>query len=131
MQDLQQWLLKLGKDYTIDELENLELLYLGWRQITELPDSLCDLKNLSRLYLDYNRISKIPHTIGKLSNLRVLCLTGNQIREIPLSIRKLKQFSIYMEGISPRSRILAILHMRAFVKSKNIIDTLLPNQELL
>lgn len=89
LQELQQWLRGLGKNYTIDELKNLQKLDLYQKQITELPASIGELKNLKNLYLGGNKISKLPSTIGELKNLEKLYLDDNQIQELPPTIGEL------------------------------------------
>ena len=65
MQDLQEWLQQCGKNYTIDQLRDLQILTLKHTQI-KLPDSIGNLSNLWELHLIKNQISELPDSIGEL-----------------------------------------------------------------
>jgi len=58
-----------GIPVEIGDLENLEILSLGYNQITTIPVEIGNLKNLENLDLRYNQITTIPAKIGDLENL--------------------------------------------------------------
>ena len=79
---------------TIDELTNLEYLYLYVNQLTgELPATLGNLKNLTSIYMQGNQLSgNIPESIGNLTNLKTLHIYNNNFTgELPASMANLKQ----------------------------------------
>ena len=64
---------------SIGNLKYLELLSLGYNNITYIPDSIGNLKYLQFLDLMYNKITYIPwDQIATLQNLYVLDLKGNK-----------------------------------------------------
>jgi internalin A len=81
----------------IFQFSNLQVLYLGDNQITEIPDILLShsqsknatLSNLYILDLRNNQIKEIPDVIATFSNLKDLNLVNNQIKEIPNAIAAL------------------------------------------
>ncbi len=65
------------------------MLYLGFNNISTLPDSINKLTNLIALNLSNNKISTLPDSIGKLTKLTVLNLSNNKVSTLPNSIYKL------------------------------------------
>jgi Leucine-rich repeat (LRR) protein len=61
----------------------LTMLYLGFNQISEIPDTITELKNLTTLDLSGNEISEIPGAITKLKYLKELELGHNPIEFPP------------------------------------------------
>ena len=87
---LNHWLTtECGKNYSLDELTNLQRLYLGHNQLTSLPAEIGNLKNLQKLHLWNNQLTSIPAEIGHLTNLRYLSLEFNQLTSIPAEIGNL------------------------------------------
>jgi len=64
-------------DYNLDELYNLQGLWLNDNQISEIPPEIGQLQNLQILWLRYNQIKEIPKEIRLLQNLQELRLNGN------------------------------------------------------
>lgn len=134
---------------TVGNLKNLERLYLRKNQIGELPGSLCELSNLQHLYLGVDQIEllksieklsslkqlflhvycnkqirKLPPSIVRLKNLRGLWLTYINFTKLPYPIKKLRDVRISKPYWN-------IMQISFITKNKNVIDILLPNQELL
>src|SRR5579863_7319219 len=80
------------RNYTIEELINLEKLSLDNKQIQEIPKEIGNLTNLQELGLYNNKkISSIPKEIGNLTNLTILDLSDNEISSIPKEIGNLSR----------------------------------------
>ncbi|MBQ7433547.1 MAG: leucine-rich repeat domain-containing protein, partial [Lachnospiraceae bacterium] len=73
------------------ELKNLQSLYLGGTQISELPEWLGELKNLQSLYLGSTQVSELPERLGECKNLQYLDLSCTRIEELPEWISQLKE----------------------------------------
>ena len=82
---------------SIGNLINLEILFLNNNQINILPDSFGNLINLQKINLDNNQITILPDSIGNLINLRDLYLTYNKIMILPNEILKIKKALIIDE----------------------------------
>ena len=69
---------------TFKGLDKLEVLYLGWNEITEIDGNLfSDLSNLKRLYIHSNKLKRIDSiTFKGLSKLEILWLNHNELTEI-------------------------------------------------
>ncbi len=69
---------------TFDGMTSLEVLNLGWNNITHLNRHVFDgLVNLSRLYLNNNRILLLKNsTFNQLKNLRILKLHYNEMAQM-------------------------------------------------
>ena len=78
----------------ICELQDLKSLELGTNGIKSIPDSICNCPSLVRLEIDYNPIERLPDDIGNLSTLEYLNISGTNIKELPQSIYllQLKEF---------------------------------------
>ncbi|HQU72479.1 MAG TPA: leucine-rich repeat domain-containing protein, partial [Calditrichia bacterium] len=74
----------------IVQLQNLQTLWLGKNQISELPEVIGQLKNLQSLGFHSSQISELPEVIGQLKNLQSLSLGNNQFSELPEVIGQLK-----------------------------------------
>ncbi len=74
---------------SIDNLTNLESLYLEWNDLQELPNSFSSLTSLKNLAISNNYLSSLPY-IGSLINLTYLDLGYNQITMLPTSIGNLQ-----------------------------------------
>ena len=70
-------------DKRISNLRNLEVLYLGGNDLTEVPVELGTLHNLSLLYLGDNMLQQLPAEIGRLGSLRTLNLHNNKFKYLP------------------------------------------------
>ena len=73
----------------IENLTNLETLYLQNNQITYLAPEIRNLSKLQRLYLAYNRLESIPAEVFDLATLDVLSIHHNSITYLPDGIEKL------------------------------------------
>lgn len=70
----------------INELVNLKDFSLSTKRISQIPDSLCEITSLEKLGLSVNRIQALPEKIGILSNLKALHIGSNEIKKLPDSI---------------------------------------------
>jgi len=87
---LNYWLTtECGKNYSLDELTNLQKLSLYNNQLTSLPAEIGNLTNLQELYLGYNQLTSLPAEIGNLTNLQELYLWNNQLTSLPAEIGNL------------------------------------------
>ena len=75
----------------IDQLSQLQYLYLNDNQIVEIPDTIAKLLQLKRLHLNNNKIVEIPGEITQLSQLETLDFDNNKIVKIPDVINQLSQ----------------------------------------
>jgi Leucine-rich repeat (LRR) protein len=69
----------LGKIYNVDCKE----LYINFKKIITLSNSIGNLINLELLDLHYNKITTLPDSICNLINLKKLDLSDNQITSLP------------------------------------------------
>lgn len=86
----------------IAELKHLKGLYLGYGNVTSIPEELCqmDLENLSLRKLG---ISSLPDGFGNLTHLTYLDLAENQFTAVPECIKQMKglqNLDISMNSIS-------------------------------
>ena len=65
------------------KLTTLTHLFLGFCQLTSLPDAIGNLINLEKLDVAYNALTSLPNTLGNLRRMKYLYLSGNQLTEIP------------------------------------------------
>ncbi len=68
---------------TIVHFTHLKALYLPHNKLTELPASIGDLKNLALLDASYNQLTTIPPFLHKLEALADLNLSYNKITDVP------------------------------------------------
>jgi len=108
--ETRSFLKRLNRNYTIEELKNLQRLYLYNSQLTSIPKltllpnlRILDLQNnqltsfpnlnfpnLRELWLDYNKLTSFP--MLHLPNLTHLMLTVNELTELPnLNLPNLKE----------------------------------------
>ena len=73
----------------IEELLQLESLFLCHNKFTEIPDALFNLTQLQLLHLENNQLSAIPESLGKLTCLQELRLDKNQLTVVPHSLSAL------------------------------------------
>jgi hypothetical protein len=79
---------ELAKDY-IEQLIILnekEFIIYGEKDLTELPNEICELSQLEKLECYKNALIELPSNIGKLSNLTSINVSYNQISELPVSL---------------------------------------------
>lgn len=76
-------------EFTIREINHLEVLDLDNNKIEKIPDSICELKMLRELRLANNKLVTLPETMGNLENLETLILDNNSIVKLPKSLGKL------------------------------------------
>ncbi|UCG03349.1 MAG: leucine-rich repeat domain-containing protein [Candidatus Heimdallarchaeota archaeon] len=82
---------------SIENLEELKILYMGGNYLTKIPDSILTLRNLEVLEAWENRIELIPKDIGILNKVWRLHLAGNKITELPESIGDLPMKKLYLK----------------------------------
>lgn len=70
--------------------EDVVVLKLKRKKLTEFPMEILQFVNLRELYLNGNRITELPKEIGKLSNLEVLNVAKNKLKGLPSEIGDLK-----------------------------------------
>ncbi|KKK42954.1 MAG: leucine-rich repeat domain protein [Candidatus Lokiarchaeum sp. GC14_75] len=79
---------------SIENLKNLNEIYLTENMIREIPESFGSLVNLGILNLSKNKLKVIPESFGNLSSLEILNLNHNQLEWLPNSIKGLKNLKI-------------------------------------
>jgi len=75
--------------HTLDDMRNLEYLYINDRNIFRIPPQIRYLTRLKKLRLINNKINFIPPQIDDLTRLEVLDLSNNQITQLPKEIGNL------------------------------------------
>ena len=96
LKETQNWLSKLGKDYSLRELNNLTDLVLFNKQITDLTP-LKELKSIAYLNLGNNQIKDLS-PLKRLNNIILLSLYDNQIKNIS-SLKELKYIErLHLDG---------------------------------
>lgn len=99
LEELRMFLKRSNKNYSMEELTNLEILNLSRYQLEEIPASVGQMTNLRELYLYNNKLKEIPASIGQLTNLQLLSLSDNKLKEIPDSIGQLTNLQeLYLYG---------------------------------
>lgn len=68
---------------------DLQVLYLSYNQIAELPNWFNAFKNLTRLNLNNNKIYQVPEFIGNFEELTFLDLSHNNLSSLPNSYKNL------------------------------------------
>jgi hypothetical protein len=68
-------------------------LYLGWKNLTELPPELFQLKNLILLDVIGNQLTSLPPEIVQLKNLTQLFLFNTQLIELLPEVSEMKQLT--------------------------------------
>ena len=86
---------KIKLNYTLNELSNLQRLYLSNNKLKTIPKELGQLSNLQQLNLYYNQLTTIPKELGQLSNLQILSLSYNKLTTIPKELEQLINLQIY------------------------------------
>lgn len=86
----------------IGQLTQLTNLAVPNNQLIELPPEIGQLTNLEYLGLWENQLSALPPEIGQLSNLKELALSDNQLVELPPEIGQLvnlQQLMLYQNNL--------------------------------
>ncbi|MCH4822685.1 hypothetical protein ML462_05815 [Gramella lutea] len=81
----------------LSSAQNLQILDLGYSNLSEMPGGLEELQDLRILKLNENHISEIPRDISSLKNLEELDLAKNRVAKIAVGIgelRKLEKFNL-------------------------------------
>ncbi len=76
-------------------------LWLGYSNISHLPESIGDLIFLKELDLTHCNLSSLPESIGNLQNLIELELFGNKLKSLPESIKNLNSLKCLNAGGNP------------------------------
>ncbi|KAL5545546.1 hypothetical protein UlMin_005233 [Ulmus minor] len=80
---------------SIGEQKHLRYLDLSFTSINKLPESICMLFNLQTLKLwGCDHLIKLPRHMHRLINLRYFCLSGKSLLELPTQINKLKSLQM-------------------------------------
>ena len=79
-----------GKEYLLDTTD----LYLLYKKLTNLPDSISQLTNLTELYIYNNKLTHLPHSIERLTNLTKLNISFNQLTQLPIQLINLTRCDI-------------------------------------
>ena len=74
---------------SVTMLRNLEVLWVGFNEIAELPLFITQLTALKDLDCSSNRLSSIPPELSRLVNLEKLWLGYNSLSSLPCSLVKL------------------------------------------
>jgi hypothetical protein len=80
------------------EAPELRRLFLGYNDLSTLPDNIGEAQRLLYLRLEYNQFRRIPAGIWKLANLEMLDVEGCPIEEIPADILRLERLSYLNVG---------------------------------
>jgi hypothetical protein len=76
--------------------KQLQVLLLGQNNLSSLPDNICTLINLKILYANDNQIANLPDGFGQLRQLEVLHLGQNQISSLPASFGQLPRLESFI-----------------------------------
>jgi len=66
--------------------ERVTSLYLSFKGLTSLPESISQIRSLTQLSLANNGLISLPESIGQLTNLTYLSLGNNELTILPESI---------------------------------------------
>jgi hypothetical protein len=70
-------------------------LFIGYNDLTSLPNAIGKLVNLIGLYVvNNNKLTSLPETIGKLVNLTLLDVSGNQLTSLPETIGEITNLTV-------------------------------------
>lgn len=100
-------------------LDKLEVLWMSYNELQDIPSSLFDLKRLRRLSLANNKLEILSERLGELSNLEYLYLEKNQLTTLPNSIKKLKKL-----------RHLSLADNPLEIKEKRALQRILPHVQI-
>jgi len=117
LEQLRVWLRNLPrpKNYTIEQLDQLDTLYLNHNQLTSFPN--LNLPNLRELYLHNNQLKSIP-TLS-LSNLEILNLSNNRLIKLQdLSLPNLQSLHLYNNQLK-KLPILTLPYLRKLTLQEN------------
>ncbi|NGX47916.1 MAG: hypothetical protein K1000chlam3_01301 [Chlamydiae bacterium] len=88
----QEWL-NDPKNY--ERLANIQVLFLGSKNLTHIPSEIEKLTDIKFLYLNNNNLKELPSSLINLTKLEILDLSGNKsLKSLPffLSIRNINVF---------------------------------------
>ena len=77
---------------------DLQVLYLSYNQITELPQWFSNYKNLTRLNLNSNKLSQVAELLSDFEELTFLDLSHNNISSLPNSYKNLTNLTYFSIG---------------------------------
>ncbi|WP_456312064.1 leucine-rich repeat domain-containing protein [Pseudomonas shirazensis] len=90
----------------LSELESLETIDLRYSQIKgDIPATWANLKKLKTVYLGYNNLTALPEEIGAMESLVTLDITSNKVKAIPVSIGTLTK----LETLNLSSNLIEVL----------------------
>jgi len=69
--------------------ERVTSLYLSFKGLTSLPESISQIRSLTQLSLANNGLISLPESIGQLTNLTYLSLANNELINLPELIGQL------------------------------------------
>jgi internalin A len=76
----------VGKRKPLWDDDDVTVLTVRKKKLTELPPNIVELRSLGGLYLGDNRFESLPRVLGELPALRALEIAGNPIEAIPESL---------------------------------------------
>ena len=88
---------------SFSKLEELEVLDLGFNQISALPNSIGEMDKLFVLGLGYNSLTELPESIGDMESLAFIDAQSNQLTGLPSSLTNLS--NLIFLGFSSSSGI--------------------------
>lgn len=112
----------------LDQLINLEKLYLNNCNLSEIPDQIFNLYNLNSLELSHNNLKSIPTKIGNLKNLKYLYLYCNKLWSIPTEICKLTKLTTLALQFNNIQEFPQEIHKMSNLTELCIINNLLINR---
>lgn len=74
--------------YRLSDLENIKVLNISGRGLTELPPDIVLLRNLKKIDAVSNRLTTLPSNLNKLEKLEEIELNGNQFVEFPSVLKE-------------------------------------------
>ena len=127
--DICEWLKNYG-GITVDDVSEIEELFLHDCELEFIPESIAKLENLKHLILTNNNLTNfgIPNTIDKLVNLEGLSLDFNHLNSFSqsiLNLPKLTSLNLYCNELqSIPDEIWKLTHLTSISLGKNYISNL-------
>jgi internalin A len=103
-------------DLPLTELKQIEALSLGWHDMADVPETLCELTTLRQLDLSHNRLVTLPACISRLTALEELWLGYNpqldlgKVIDVLALLPNLKALHLEADSIETVPPAIARLH---------------------